>query len=230
MSVSPPNRRAQTDAGTPPGTPVAALTGNVGGATVKGIELEGEWLATPHLTISYGVNVHSAKYANGATGQDIVAAEVCDGVVCSETNPSIAGKTISRQANNQADAGIQYADHFAGDYGWYVRADADYKGKQYAGEEDLSWVDSRTLVNMRAGISHDLWSLEAWVKNLGDLHYVSSVFTEIGTHGAGSTLYTLHAIPGRPSHLWRDFERALLINSRRIRASPVSAFTCVRYD
>ncbi len=181
---------AQEDTGTAAGVPVAALTGNVGGATVKGLEIEGEWLATPHLTFNYGLDVHSAKYSKGAVAQDFLAAQVCDGVVCSATNPNIAGKSLQHSPDDQADIGVQYADHFAGDYNWYVRADATYQSKEYEDEENLSWVPSRTLVNLRAGLSHDRWSIEAWAKNVGDLHYVSSAFATFGTNGAGSSNYT----------------------------------------
>ncbi len=181
---------AQEDTGTPAGTPVAALTGNVGGATVKGVELEGEWLATPHLTIDYGLDIHSATYSKGAVAQDFLAAQVCDGVVCSTTNPSIQGKTLQHSPNDQADIGVQYSDTFASDFKWYVRADATYQSKEYEDEENLSWVSSRTLVNLRAGLSHGPWSIDAWVKNLGDLHYVSSAFVLTGTNGAGSSAYT----------------------------------------
>jgi iron complex outermembrane receptor protein len=181
---------AQQDTGTPSGVPVAALTGNVGGATVKGLEIEGEWLATPHLTFNYGLDIHSSKYSKGAVAQDFLAAQVCDGVVCSATNPNIAGKSLQHSPDDQADIGVQYADNFGGDYHWFVRADATYQSKEYEDEENLSWVPSRTLVNMRAGLSHGSWSLEAWVKNLGDLHYVSSAFATFGTNGAGSSNYT----------------------------------------
>jgi iron complex outermembrane receptor protein len=181
---------AQEDTGTAAGVPVAALTGNVGGATVKGLEIEGEWLATPHLSINYGLDVHSSKYSKGAVAQDFLAAQVCDGVVCSAANPNIAGKSLQHSPDDQADLGVQYADHFGPAYNWYVRADVTYQSKEYEDEENLSWVPSRTLVNMRAGLSHDRWSIEAWVKNLADLHYVSSAFVLVGTNGAGSSAYT----------------------------------------
>jgi iron complex outermembrane receptor protein len=181
---------AQQDTGTPAGVPVAALTGNVGGATVKGVELEGEWLVTPHISVNYGLDVHEAKYSAGTVGQDFLAAQVCDGVVCSATSPSIAGKTLAHAPDDQADIGIQYANEFGADYKWYVRGDMTYQSKEYEDEEDLSWVPSRTLFNLRAGLSSGHWSVDAWVKNLGNLHYVSSAFVLVGTNGAGTSAYT----------------------------------------
>jgi iron complex outermembrane receptor protein len=181
---------AKVDTGTPAGTPVAALTGNVGGATVKGLEVEGDWLVTPKLTVNYGLDVHSAKYSKGTIAQDFLAAQVCDGVVCSATNPNISGKSLQHSPDDQADLGVQYSDHFGTDYKWYVRADATYQSKEYEDEENLSWIPSRTLLNMRAGLSHGAWTAELWVKNLADLHYVSSAFSLVGTNGAGSSAYT----------------------------------------
>jgi iron complex outermembrane receptor protein len=181
---------AQEDTGTPVGTPVAALTGNVGGATVKGIEVEGDWLVTPKLSINYGLDAHSAKYSKGTVAQDFLAAQVCDGVVCSATNPNIAGKSLQHSPDDQADIGIQYSDHLGASYKWFVRADVTYQSKEYEDEENLSWIPSRTLLNMRAGLSHGPWTAELWVKNLADLHYVSSAFALVGTNGAGSSSYT----------------------------------------
>jgi len=181
---------AQEDTGTPTGVPVAALTGNVGGATVKGVEVEGDWLVTPKLSINYGLDVHSAKYSKGAVAQDFLAAQVCDGVVCSATNPNIAGKSLQHSPDDQADIGVQYSDHLGASYKWFVRADATYQSKEYEDEENLSWIPSRTLINMRVGLSHGPWTAELWVKNLADLHYVSSAFSLVGTNGAGSSAYT----------------------------------------
>jgi iron complex outermembrane receptor protein len=181
---------AQEDTGTPVGTPVAALTGNVGGATVKGLEVEGDWLITPKLSVNYGLDVHSSKYSKGTIAQDFLAAQVCDGVVCSATNPNIAGKSLQHSPDDQANVGAQYSDHFGPDYNWFVRADVTYQSKEFEDEENLSWIPSRTLLNMRAGLKHGPWSAEVWVKNLTDLHYVSSAFTLVGTNGAGSSAYT----------------------------------------
>jgi iron complex outermembrane receptor protein len=181
---------AKSDTGTAPGTPVAAITGNVGGATVKGIEVEGAWLPTPKLAINYGLDVHSATYTSGAVGQDFLAAQVCDNIVCSAANASIAGKAVSRSPSNQANLGVQYSDTFAEKYDWFVRADATYQGKQFEDEENLSWVPSRTLVNLRAGVKRGPLDLQFWVKNLGDLRYVASAFVLVGTNGAGTASYT----------------------------------------
>ncbi len=181
---------AKTDTGTAAGVPVASLTGNVGGATIKGVEIEGAWLPTPKLAINYGLDVHSATYSSGAVGQDFLAAQVCDNIVCSSTNPSISGKTVTRSPSNQANLGVQYSDTFAQKYNWFVRADATYQGKQYEDEENLSWVPSRALLNLRAGIKRGPVDLQFWVKNLTDLHYVSSAFVLVGTNGAGSSAYT----------------------------------------
>jgi iron complex outermembrane receptor protein len=181
---------AKIDSGVAAGVPAAALTGNVGGATIKGVELQGAWRATSKLEINYGLDIHSATYSSGTIGQDFLAALVCDNKVCSSTSPSIAGKTVIRSPNSQADLGIQYSDTFGPDYNWFVRADATYEGKQYEDEENLSWVPSRTLINMRAGIKRGPIDLQFWVKNLADLHYVSSAFVLIGTNGAGSSAYT----------------------------------------
>jgi iron complex outermembrane receptor protein len=181
---------AQLDTGAPAGTPIALKTGNVGGATIKGVELEGAWLATPKLKINYGLDIHSATYSSGSVAQDFLQSQVCDDKVCSSTNGSIAGKTVQRSPNDQANLGVEYDDTFGPDYSWFVRADATYESKQYEDDEDLSWVPSRTLLNMRAGIKRGPIDLQFWVKNLTDLHYVSSAFSLIGTNGAHSSSYT----------------------------------------
>jgi iron complex outermembrane receptor protein len=181
---------AKIDSGVAAGVPSASLTGNAGGATIKGVELEGAWLPTPKLKINYGLDIHSATYSSGSVGQDFLAAQVCDNKVCSATNASIAGKTVARSPNDQANLGVEYDDTFGPDYSWFVRADATYQSKQYEDDQDLSWVPSRTLLNMRAGIKRGQIDLQFWVKNLTDLHYVASTFVQVGTNGAGSSAYT----------------------------------------
>jgi outer membrane receptor protein involved in Fe transport len=51
---------------------------------------------------------------------------------------------------------------------WFFRADVSYRSKRYASVSNLAHTGNATIINLRSGISSDLFDLELWVKNLGD--------------------------------------------------------------
>ena len=53
-----------------------------------------------------------------------------------------------------------------GDWSWFARADANYLGKIYVGNDNQGWLPSRTNANLRLGIRSPRYSVEFWVRNL----------------------------------------------------------------
>ena len=57
-----------------------------------------------------------------------------------------------------------------------MRADVVGQSEQYVSELNLAEIPSRTLLNLRGGISDDNWSAELWVRNATDRDYISNAF------------------------------------------------------
>ena len=89
---------------------------------------------------------------------------------------NIGGNTLQRSADTQFNFGIQYDGKINNDLNYYGRADVAYQSEQYLSEINAATIPSRTLLNLRAGISSEDWSVELWVKNATDEEYVSNAF------------------------------------------------------
>lgn len=182
---------ARRDTGIAPGLPQPSLISNVGGVTVKGVEIEGQWMPTDKLRIDYGVSYSDASYTDDSVSFRFANAQNCDGVVCPlpASGSSIAGNQLERSPAVEGQLGVEYSDTLSNGWEWFARGDADYRSRQYMDEFNLSWTPARTLFNLRAGLSNERYSVQVWAKNLLDEKYVSNAIFTIGTGGARSAGY-----------------------------------------
>lgn len=179
----------RADSGVVSPTVVPTITGNIGGVHVKGIEVEGEVLATRHLRVNYGFDYHDARYTSDSTSQRFAVNMNCDGIVCPASG-SLAGKQVQREPATTATGGATYSGQFGRDTTWFVRGDITYQSRSYVDEEDLAYVPSRTLVNARAGVTLGPVDLQIWGKNLFDVQYVTAALYQLGGNGLRSSTYT----------------------------------------
>ena len=160
----------------------AAVIGNIGDATSKGLEIEVSWLITDRWSVDLGYSYNKAEYDNGDydTAQRYLFYR-CDrevvstGEVCGETD--ISGNSLPRNSENQLVAGINYGAPTFADWRVDGRLSANYQDKQYISPLNEAYVDDRTLVNgdiqLTSPSGH--WDLAVWVKNLTDEEYVGGV-------------------------------------------------------
>lgn len=153
----------------------ATITANLGSATSKGIEIETTYAVTDNFTVNAGLALNDATYDDGTFSQRIVRAGLCDGIVCDPTG-SIGGNTLQRSSDTQWNLGLQYDGKINDNLDYFARADVAYQSEQFLSEINAGTIPSRTLVNLRAGISSKDWSVELWVKNAADEEYVSNAF------------------------------------------------------
>ena len=184
-----------------PGTPVPVIVGNLGDATVWGIELDGAWLLTDAWQIDYSFAFQRARYKSGQISQRAANAENCDGVVCAETvrnelgqpidGARIGGNQLERQPELQMALGLQYDFNLAGLPGVDLRArgDVTWQDKQYVDELNLAWVPSRTLVDASLSAYWGNFNGRIWARNLFNEEYVSTSLFLIGTDGPLSASY-----------------------------------------
>jgi len=182
------------------GTPVPVIVGNLADAKVKGVEIDGVWLATQNITVNYAASFIDAKYNGGQISQRAANARNCDGVICAASvfnaigqataGANIGGNKIERTPSIKLALGAQYDGRLeAVNADWFARIDATYQDKQYVDELNLAWVPARTLVDASIGLTKDNYSVRLWGKNILDEKYVSGSLFLIGTDGARSASY-----------------------------------------
>ncbi len=157
----------------PPG-----IIGNTGGAEILGIEVEGTWFATDMLYFDFAASHNEAEYESGAITGRLGLANACDDILCA-ADGSIGGNQLQRQPATQLSMGLNLTGTVAGGWDWLARADVNYQSKQYTDEFNLGWVPDRTLVNMRAQMSNQNWSIALWGKNVFDEEYTANSFATL---------------------------------------------------
>lgn len=176
---------------------VPSLIGNVGGVTIYGFEVEGNYRVTPELRVDFGAAYNHARYKNGTFSQRFGASGNCDGIVCATTSVPgfafpllpIGGNQLERTPAFDGLLGLNYETELSNGWGFDARVDVTYQTKQFADEANLAFIPSRTLVNVSLGLDVKGIRLQAWAKNLFDKKYVSNALFLIGTGGAGSASY-----------------------------------------
>ena len=154
----------------------ANITTNLGAAESRGLEADFTFLATESLTLNAGLALIDATYDDGVISQRIARSSLCDGIVCA-VDGNIGGNDLPRSSDTQWNIGAQYDGSIGGtalDY--FVRADLTGQSEQFVSEVNLAEIPSRTLLNIRGGISSEDWSAELWVRNATDEEYVSNAF------------------------------------------------------
>ena len=152
-----------------------SITGNLGEATSKGLELDLTYALSPNLTFNGGLALNDATYNNGTISQRLDRANICDDIVCA-ANGDISGNELPRSSDTQWNLGLQYDGAFANEMNYFLRADFVGQSEQFVSEANIGTIPSRELLNLRAGVSSDRWSAELWVTNATDESYVSNAF------------------------------------------------------
>ena len=62
------------------------------------------------------------------------------------------------------------------DYDYFLRGDLAGQSSQFASEFNITTIESRTLANLRAGVSRGPVSVDLYVTNLFDEIYVANSF------------------------------------------------------
>ena len=151
------------------------ITSNLGSAESLGVEFDTTYAVTDNLTLNGGFAYVDATYDSGTVSQRVIRAGLCDEVVCT-SDGDIGGNTLPRSSDIQWNVGAQFDGTFGQGYSYLLRVDAVGQSSQFVEEINAAKIPSRTLVNLRVGISGEHWDAELWVKNLADEQYVSNAF------------------------------------------------------
>ncbi|WP_394728167.1 TonB-dependent receptor [Altererythrobacter sp. GH1-8] len=162
---------------TPTGAPVntATITTNIGGASSKGAELEGQYELIDGFVLNAGLAYIDATYDEGTISGRLLRAGVCDDVICN-ADGDIGGNTLQRSAKWQWNFGAAYDAPITASLDLFGRVDVAGQSKMWTDESNTGYIQPRTLVNARLGVKSEHWSLAFWAKNLLNEKYVANAF------------------------------------------------------
>lgn len=135
--------------------------GNAGNAEVKGVEFEFEAHPLRYLSATFSGSYQDAYLTEGATQEMFTA------------NPTLGltGQDIPNVPKFQLDLGLNYTQPISAQWKGTVATDVFYRDAESAYFQSNIYnvpLAPYTLVNLRAGVSNDAWTITAFARNLTD--------------------------------------------------------------
>lgn len=145
----------------------AVLNSNAGQATSTGAEFQLQAQITEYLDASFGAAYNSSEY-------DEYYFAILEPL---GMDPNLNGNTLQYAPEWTFNGSLGYTRSAFGDWDWFSRADVSYIDSQYAVQTNDAKIDSVSLINLRAGLNNENWTVTLWVYNLTDEKYnASAVF------------------------------------------------------
>ncbi len=160
----------------------AAVIGNIGDASSKGLEIETSYFVTDNFSVDFGIALNEANF-DGDTQYDAAARYYyyqCDRPVIMEGercgNSDVGGNQLPRNSETQVVAGINYKRTLSDDWSIDMRLGANYQSEQFITPLNQAYIPARTLFNADAHLEFgEHWNLGIWAKNLTDREYIGGI-------------------------------------------------------
>ena len=132
----------------------SAITSNLGGARVFGVELEGSIQLTDQFSVDGSFSYSDAEYDSGVVDQRFAQLSgfgfppvpACDGIVC-PLDGDISGNEIERTPSTQLAVGAEWADDLPfWDGSYYIRSDFSWQNSFFASPVNLATIPDRFLL------------------------------------------------------------------------------------
>ncbi len=150
-----------------------SATSNAGASTIYGLESQGSYSLTHDLSIN-------GSFAWNHTRRDVFINQVGLGEF-GTTN--FGGKAFEAVPEFTGSAVLAYTHPITNKLDGYTNLAVVYRGKEYTDIENASYIPGRFQVDLRAGVTKDKLTFEAYIKNLlNDQNYTGGgVATDYGT-------------------------------------------------
>jgi outer membrane receptor protein involved in Fe transport len=168
------------------------LNFNAGSADVWGWEITADVGFTDNLTGRFTVNWTDAELTDAQ--QDTF-----------QTFPTFApdgdvsGNKLLRQAEWMGSASLDYRRPIKGDWDGFARIDVSYLDKIFIGNDNQSWLPSRTTANLRFGVESRSLTVAIWARNLFDDDDPVAAFRDIFFTNTDSITPPFRDLGPRPS-------------------------------
>lgn len=170
---------------TPGLLPTSAIV-NAGRVDSYGLEAALRWRINPVFAVDLGYAFTRATYeelvyggSDGRVASDLLRAE--SGNLLGD----FSGNTVARVPRHALRLALEAGGALPGASGlrWNGTLAAQWRGRRYIDESNLAWMPAYGLVDLRAGLAGERWTVTAYVDNLLDDDRIQSAirFIDLGT-------------------------------------------------
>ena len=142
---------------------------NVGGATSRGLEVEVAARASEGVDVFGSFGYTRARFSDGSVSS---GADVSD-------------KTVPFTPDYTGSLGIQFSRSVRQNVLAFGRAELVSRGSFQYDDANTQGQDAYTLMNLRAGVEIRKVSIEGWIRNAFDTHYIPTAFAYPGLAPSG---------------------------------------------
>ena len=173
---------------------VGTRTVNASSAEVKGLEIDAAWAPVEGMNLSAGYSYIDATYGDFKTNSSGVAAIAAVGnctVVTVGTSLSCeldrTGNRLEGVAKHSLVLGASYERPLVDDINWLIETDVQYQTNRFDTADNILQLQGYWMVDLRAGLTSDNWSVVAFANNLFNDDTVKQAFntTDFNTIGFG---------------------------------------------
>ncbi|MFT7287733.1 MAG: iron complex outermembrane receptor protein [Halieaceae bacterium] len=141
---------------------------NAGETTVWGFELEGDAVLTENWRAGFSFALANATFdenCDRVQGAELTGID-CVSSVTGAPGGSVAGNQTPIAPETMATLNSTYTIPMASGRDFFIRGDYSFMSRKYAQVHNFAYVGSRSLMNLKAGITSDDWSLTVFVNNV----------------------------------------------------------------
>jgi len=141
----------------PPATGVVGYTSNAGSARIRGGELEIQYQAMEQLDLALNWAYNPAKITDYQDSRATAA-----GI------STLGERQLPYSSRQAVTASATWNQALSTTWSGFIQTDLQYQSTQYATVANLAETGSRTVVDLRLGVSSDHWELTGIITNLFD--------------------------------------------------------------
>ncbi len=147
--------------------PISFIT-NAGETTVWGFEIDGNAVLTDNWTAGFSFAVANATFdenCDPVQGSQLTGFD-CVSSVTGAPGGSVEGNQTPNAPETMANLNSTYTIPLSADRDFFIRGDYSFMSRKFAQVHNFAYVGSRSLLNLKAGISADAWTLTLFVDNV----------------------------------------------------------------
>jgi iron complex outermembrane receptor protein len=173
------------------------IIGNAASAEVKGVEVEGQWLATDNLTINASAAFTDAKFDEFKDAQCPIASDGSqEDPACVDGQGDLSGRQIERAPEVEVNIGAAWSKNITPNLIFDAKVDGYYSSEYYVRQDfdPAGFQDAFTKLNARLAIgsADDRWELALVGRNLTDeitIQHAFEVLSSFQSLGEGRKVF-----------------------------------------
>ena len=149
--------------------PLSFIT-NAGETTVYGFEVMGDLVLTPNWTAGFSFALANATFdenCDPVQGEQLTGFD-CVSSVTGAPGGSVEGNQTPIAPETMATLSSTYTIPMASGRDFFIRGDYSFQSRKYAQVHNFAYVGSRNLLNLKAGLRSDDWTVILFVDNVFD--------------------------------------------------------------